>query len=448
VNSLAWWQRIFRDHATLVVLLVLCGMLSVATIDRQSPIGAAGGRQLAREIVRQAPRGARVMIVVRDTPEDADFADASTRDLESHGYQVATTIRGQPNDARQALERAAAASEAIDVIGASEATGRWAVFENLGQRFPALASAQLIAPRSYWWPTFLKTENLRNVVNQVADIAIVAIGMTMVIIAGGIDLSAGSLIALTAVVTARLIRDYAGGVDASWGGVFMCAMAGITCGALVGAFTGTLVTAARIPPFIVTLGVMSIASGLAFKLARGPKGLTIDEVPRSIDWLGRGADLFNIPNAVVLMLLLYLAADLTMKRTVFGRYLYAVGGNRQAAWLCGLRVKRLILSTYVITAALAGLAGLIQLSLFRSANPTYGIGYELRVIAAVVVGGTSLSGGEGKMIGTLLGALIMGVVQNGMNLLDIPPDSQPIVLGAVILAAALLDRLKHARTDD
>ena len=153
------------------------------------------------------------------------------------------------------------------------------MFENLAQRFPSLASARVIAPRSYWWPTFLKAGNLLNITNQVADIAIVAIGMTMVIIAGGIDLSAGSLIALTAVLTARLIRDYAGGVEASPGGVALCAIAGVACGAIVGAFNGTLVTAARIPPFIVTLGVMSIASGLAFNLARGPKGLTIDEVP-------------------------------------------------------------------------------------------------------------------------------------------------------------------------
>jgi ribose transport system permease protein len=355
------------------------------------------------------------------------------------------TVRGQPGDARHALERLAWAGETVDVIGATHVTGRWAVFDNLAERYPPLAQTRLIAPSSYWWPTFLKTGNLLNIVNQVADIAIVAIGMTMVIVAGGIDLSAGSLIALSAVVTARLIRNYAGGVEASLSGVLLCATAGIACTAAVGAFTGTLVTAARIPPFIVTLGVMSIASGLAFNLARNPKGLTIDEVPQSIDRLGRGANLLGIPNAVVLMLVLYLAADVIMKRTTFGRYLYAVGGNRQAAWLCGLPVNRLILATYVITAALAGLAGLIQLSLFRSANPTYGIGYELKVIAAVVVGGTSLSGGEGKMFGTLLGALIMAVVQNGMNLLGIRAESQPIVLGAVILAAALLDRLKHGR---
>jgi ribose transport system permease protein len=448
VNRDPWWRRTFRDHATLVVLLVLCGALSLRTIARQYPLGAAGGKQLARQIARQMPPKSRVLIVVRDIPEDAEFAAAAEHDLESRGYAIAATIRGEPADARRAIEQAAAAGETIDVIGATEATGHWAVFDNLGQRFPALSKTKVIAPASYWWPTFLKLGNLLNIVNQVADIAIVAIGMTMVIVAGGIDLSAGSLIALTAVLTARLIRDYAGGAEASLVGILLCAVAGVAFSSLVGAFTGTLITAARIPPFIVTLGVMSIASGLAFNLARGPKGLTIDEVPPSIDWLGRGSTLLNIPNAVVLMLLLYLAADVVMKRTTFGRYLYAVGGNRKAAWLCGLPVKRLVLSTYVITAALAGLAGLIQLSLFRSANPTYGIGYELKVIAAVVVGGTSLSGGEGKMLGTLLGALIMAVVQNGMNLLGIRAESQPIVLGAVILAAALLDRLKHSRGEE
>jgi ribose transport system permease protein len=274
----------------------------------------------------------------------------------------------------------------------------------------------------------------------VTDIAIVAIGMTMVIVAGGIDLSVGSLIALSAIVMTTLLRDVCGGTNATSIAVLLCAAAAIgTCGA-IGATSGLLVTAARIPPFIVTLGALSIASGLAFIVSKGD---TIDQVPSAIGWLGRGADLFGIPNAVVLMLVLYAAADLMMKRTIFGRYLYAVGGNRQAAFLCGVPVSRVILSTYVISAALAGLAGVMLVSLFHSGKPTFGRGYELQVIAAVVVGGTSLSGGEGKMFGTLLGALIIAVVQNGMNLLGLGGEWQPVVLGGVILAAALLDRVKR-----
>jgi ribose transport system permease protein len=280
---------------------------------------------------------------------------------------------------------------------------------------------------------------LLNIVNQIVVIAIVAIGMTPVIIGGGIDLSVGSLIALSAVLTARLIRDYAGGVEASSLGLVVCSLAAIGFCAAVGAVTGGLVAYVRIQPFIVTLAGMSIAHGLAQKFSGGD---TINEVPRKITWLGGGADLAGIPNAVVLMGLLYVAAHIVLSRTTFGRHLYAVGGNEQAAWLCGISVPRVRLATYVISGALAGLGGVILTSTFASGAHTYGLGYELQVIAAVVVGGTSLAGGEGKMLGTLLGALLIAVVQNGMNLLGVSSEWQKVVLGLVILLAAMLDRAK------
>jgi ribose transport system permease protein len=145
---------------------------------------------------------------------------------------------------------------------------------------------------------------------------------------------------------------------------------------------------------------------------------------------------------------LFAAADVVMKRTTFGRHLYAVGGNRRAAWLCGIRVWRVELMSYVVCSALAGLAGVLMLADYQAGGPKYGTTYELQVIAAVVVGGTSLSGGQGKMFGTLLGALLIGVVSNGMNLLGIASDPQKIVLGLVILAAALIDRLKQRREEN
>jgi ribose transport system permease protein len=311
----------------------------------------------------------------------------------------------------------------------------------LGEKYPALANARISRPQSYVWPDFLKTGNLLNIANQIVLIAIVAIGMTMVIISGGIDLSVGSLIALSAVITARLIRDSAGGVEATPLGMTLCSVAAIVICGLIGAVTGTLVAYLRIQPFIVTLAMMLVAAGLASIVSDAQ---TINAVPQSINWLGGRADLFGIPNAVVLMAILYAIAHVVMSRTTFGRHLYAVGGNEKAAWLCGISVSRIRLLSYVISGALAGLVGVIMTSTFTSGSPNYGLGYELPVIAAVVVGGTSLAGGEGKLLGTLLGALLIAVVQNGMNLKGVSSDWQKVVLGAVIIAAALLDRAKAA----
>jgi ribose transport system permease protein len=194
-----------------------------------------------------------------------------------------------------------------------------------------------------------------------------------------------------------------------------------------------------IPPFIVTLATMSVASGLASMITRSE---TINEIPASILILTRGS-FFGIPNPVILMLVLYGIGHVVLSRTTFGRYLYAVGGNRKAAWLCGVPVRRVELAAYIISGSLAGLAGVLMVSQYQSGAPTYGVTYELQVIAAVVVGGTSLAGGQGRMFGTLLGALLIAVVQNGMNLMEISSDPQKVVLGLVILAAAMLDRLKQ-----
>jgi len=166
-------------------------------------------------------------------------------------------------------------------------------------------------------------------------------------------------------------------------------------------------------------------------------------VPDAFVWLGRGADVFGIPNAVLLMGILYAGAHVLMSSTRIGRYLYAVGGNVEAARLSGVPVRRVLLFAYVASGLLAGLGGVIMASQLKSGSPTYGLMYELYVIAAVVVGGTSLSGGEGRMLGTLIGAFIIAVIQNGMNLMGIESYTQKVVLGAVILGAVCLDKLKQ-----
>jgi ribose transport system permease protein len=272
----------------------------------------------------------------------------------------------------------------------------------------------------------------------VTVIAILAIGMTLVVISGGIDLSVGSLIALSAVICARLIRDYGGAEEAGVLALILCSLAAIAVCAACGAFSAAMVTQFRVPPFIVTLAVMMMASGFAMTIADGQ---SINRIPASFQWLGRGT-IGQVPNAVTLMVALYIGAHVLMTRSVFGRYIYAVGGNSEAARLSGVPVQSVLIAVYTLCGALAGLGGVILCSQFQSGAPTYGLMYEMYVIAAVVVGGASLSGGEGRVFGTLIGAFVIAVIQNGMNLMSIPSNGQRIVLGSVILAGVLLDKLK------
>lgn len=414
----------------LIALLLLCAFFSIATWTRQYPQNAAAVEDVAAQISSQA----KALIVVRPTAADTAFAGALQTRLGTH----AVTVQGEPKNARAALLRAAA-SGGLDVIACNHATASWLVFSDLAQDFPALQSTRVVQPRSHAWPVFLKTDNLLNIANQIAVIAILAIGMTLVIITGGIDLSVGSLIALSAVITTLIIRDFCGGVNAGAAGMFAAGLGGVAvCGAC-GLLSGVFITRLRMPPFIVTLAMMLVGSGLAYRLAENQ---SVYQVPDSFTWLGRGSDLLGLPNAVVLMLLLYAAAHVVMTQTRLGRNLYAVGGNTEAAHLSGVPVQRVILIAYILSGVLAGLGGVVTASLLKSGSPTYGQMYELYVIAAVVVGGTSLSGGRGTMPGTLVGAFIIAVIQNGMNLTNVESNTQKIVLGLVILGAVLVDRVR------
>ncbi|MEW5701815.1 MAG: ABC transporter permease [Candidatus Zixiibacteriota bacterium] len=428
----------FREYGMLGVLALLCVLFSVLTLSDQSLTGQSAASALRDRLSSVASPEAGIIIVCRATAEDSVFALSLRSELERSGLGRGTILAGEPTVIRERLASLVDSLSGVQFLAALPSLVP--VIAAVARTSPAVAAIPVITPPSQRWPTFLLGDNLRNVANQIAVIAIVAVGMTMVIIAGGIDLSVGSLIALSAVLTASMIQAF-GGVTATPAVMMLSGAAAIClCGA-TGLFSGVMITSFRVPPFIATLAMMQVAAGFAYIISAGRP---IYQVPESFIVLGRGADPWlRIPYAVLLMVVLYVAGHLIMSRTTLGRYVYAVGGNSEAARLAGIRVGAVQLTVYTISAMLAGLGGVLLASQLRSGAPTYGLGYELHVIAAVVVGGTSLSGGEGRILGTLIGALVIGVIQNGMNLTNVESYTQKVVLGLVILAAVLLDQLKQ-----
>ncbi|MDZ7359635.1 MAG: ABC transporter permease [candidate division KSB1 bacterium] len=435
--SKAFVARFFSDYGMLGVLVVLCLYFSWATLQEQHPEGEAAAALVAENISSALAPKSNILVVAKATPQDFEFAEGVRSRLQAAGFNIVAVVTGDPAAVRQSFQALADSGVKVDAIAATK--DRLYTIDNIKSGFAALSAANVVIAGSYQWPTFLLHENLINVVNQIAVIAIIAIGMTMVIITGGIDLSVGSVVALAAVVAASLIVQLGGAQAGTWAMLGACAVAILVCG-LMGMMSGVMITRFSIPPFIATLGWMLVASGLAYIIARGE---SIYDIPNAFAWLGRGADIFSIPNAVVLMLLLYLAAHFLMSQTALGRHIYAVGGNAEAARLAGVRVQWILLFVYTVSGLMAGLGGIILASQLKSGAPTYGLLYELYVIAAVVVGGASLSGGEGKIFGTLIGALLIGVIQNGMNLTGVESYAQKVVLGLVILGAVLLDKLRR-----
>ena len=429
-------SRFLSDYGMLIVLLLICGYYAVVTLTEQTPRGVQGAAQLMSDIPSHVEEGSSVLILSKSSPQERQFAEALRSRLNEANIPTAGVVQGSPFSMRQALDSLAKENTSIGLLATTESSET--VVNNLKDRVAGLSDAAVIAPESYMWPTFLLPGNLRNVANQIVVIAIIAVGMTMVIITAGIDLSVGSLIALSAVTAAWIIR-WMGGTEATVPEMILASLAAILMCGLVGLFSGFTVTQFNVPPFIATLGIMQVASGLAYIISSGE---SIYEIPDAFTWLGRGADLFSLPNAVVLMIVIYALAHILMTHTTLGRYIYAVGGNPEAARLSGIRVKWVLLFVYTMSGLMAGLGGIIQASQLKSGAPTYGLLYELYVIAAVVVGGTSLSGGQGKIMGTLIGAFIIGVIQNGMNLTGVESYTQKVVLGFVILGAVLLDMLK------
>lgn len=285
---------------------------------------------------------------------------------------------------------------------------------------------------------FTSLPNLEKIGRQATITGIAALGMTLVIISGGIDLSVGSIIALSTVVVALMLKLKA---DPA-----LAALAGIAAGALCGFVNGMLITLLRVVPFIVTLGTLLVVRGAAKGLADEQK------IDAPLSWLNellaslRPSDRWMlVPSGVWLMILLALAVGGMLMYTRLGRHTFAIGSNEQTARLCGVAVERVKVIIYTLAAAFAGLAGVMQFSRLTVGDPTVAVGAELDVIAAVVIGGGSLSGGEGSILGSLVGALIMTVIRSGCAQMGLPNWVQEIVTGSIIVLAVALDRLRHRR---
>ena len=285
-------------------------------------------------------------------------------------------------------------------------------------------------------PHFLTVSNLLNVAEQTSINAIVAVGMTFVILSGGIDLSVGSIVALSGVMLGTILQGNQTPLVTPLLGALLV---GMGCGLT----NGALISWGRLPPFIVTLGMMSIARGAALVFTEGRPVSGFEPAFRSI----ATARIAFIPAPVVIMIAVYLMAHLVLTRTTFGRYVYAIGGNEEATRLAGVRVRFHKMMIYGMSGLTSAVAAVILTARLNSAQPIAGMMYELDAIAATVIGGTSLMGGEGTLVGTLIGALIMGVLRNGLNLLGVSSFLQQIVIGAVIVGAVLVDTaLKRHRT--
>lgn len=284
-------------------------------------------------------------------------------------------------------------------------------------------------------PAFLSVNNFLNIALQISIYGMLAVGMTLVIITGGIDLSVGSIVAFSGILAAMTAQSM---TDSPWLGLLIGGVAGTLAGGLGGAFAGYMVTRFRVPPFIVTLALMTIARGLAFTIS---KGVAIGNLPAEFQFLGR-QQVGPLPLLVIIMALVFLAGYLFLNRTKYGRYVLAIGGNEEASRLSGIRTHRILMAVYLINGLLAGFAGVALASRLGAGVPNAGLQYELDVIAAVVIGGTSLMGGVGSIVGTLWGTVFIGVLNNGLNLANVDPYTQKVALGAVILLAVLLDQWK------
>ncbi len=290
-------------------------------------------------------------------------------------------------------------------------------------------------------PSFRTLMTLETIGRQATIVGIAALGMTLVIISGGIDLSAGSVVALSTAVIATLLQVF--GV-----GPLTAAVGGVAAGALCGLINGVLITSLRVVPFIVTLGMMLIVRGAAKGIGKEQK---IDVDFERLKWLDelmasvpKGSWML-LPLGVWVLILMAVVVALLLRYTRLGRHIFAVGSNEETARLCGVAVWRVKVMVFTLCGAFAGLAGLMQFSRLTVGDPTVAVGLELNVIAAVVIGGGSLSGGEGSILGTVVGALIMTVIDNGCGQMGLPNWVQEIITGVIIIVAVALDRLRHRR---
>ena len=430
-------NRLMKNYSMILVLFGLCILFSILTLKEQSPDSSSAADQIIEKIEHSYNQDDIIITVDAFNKHSESFAILLKEKLEVKNHPNVLLVTGIPRDLRLALDSLKLSGKKPSVIATRGDVEKWRVIELLPELYPEFSDCEIIVPETYLWPDFLKQSNLVAIADRIVVIAVMAIGMTMVIITGGIDLSVGSLIAVAAVISA-IIMKMMGGLEASAWAVFVGFLAGIFACGLIGGFGGYLVARFKVPPFITTLGIMLMGRGLAFMIT---DGFSIYQVPNALTWLGQGTTI-GIPNTVILLVFLYSTAHIFMSHTKTGRYIYAVGGNEEAARLSGVPVKYIITFVYIISGITAGISGSIQASQLNTGTPNMGIMYELYVIAAVVVGGASLAGGSGKILGTLIGVFVISVIQNGMNLLGIESYTQQVVLGLVILMAVLLDKAR------
>lgn len=307
------------------------------------------------------------------------------------------------------------------------------VLEMLAKREAAIFIALIVisAGISLMAPQFLTAKNMYLVSRQISFVAIVALGELFVILTGGIDLSVGSTVGLSGMITGVAL---AAGVHP----IFALPI-GVLSGMLIGMFNGSVIAYVGITPFIVSLGALSMGRGLSLILT---KGNPIIEMPSSFFFLAQ-SDLFGIPTPVIIAAIIAGIVHVTLTYTAFGRRIYAIGGNEQATALSGVDVKMIKLKIYAICGLLAGIVGVLLVARFNSAQPATGKGWELDAIASAVIGGTSLSGGVGTVLGLLIGATVMGVIRNGLVLMQVSAYWQDFIIGGIIVLAAVIDRIKN-----
>ncbi len=300
----------------------------------------------------------------------------------------------------------------------------------------------LVAGFSLASPNFFQVSNIMAILQATSVNGVLAVGVTLIIITGGIDLSIGTLMTFCAVMT---------GIVLTWAGMplLLGVLTSIATGALCGLISGTFVAKMKIPPFIATLGMMLMLKGLSL-IVTGTKPIYFNDTPGFSEiaqgsLIGRIVPAFPVPNGVLILFIVSAAVAWILGRTVLGRYTFALGSNEEAVRLSGVNTDAWKMAIYALAGGICGIAGLLIASRLNSAQPALGLGYELEAIAAVVIGGTSLAGGRGTILGTLIGALIMSVLTNGLRVMSVAPEWQTVVTGAIIVAAVYADQLRRGR---
>lgn len=300
---------------------------------------------------------------------------------------------------------------------------------------------------SFVSPYFLQVSNIINILHQVSITAIIGVGMTFVILTGGIDLSVGSIVALsglTMAVTHKYFYEAAQTPSEQIVlGIIVPFILAVLAAVLMGLINGVMISIGHVPAFIMTFGMMNVARGGAYTISNSN---TISVFPDVIRFIGNGKIAGIIPIPIVIAVALVVIASFVLDRTKFGRYVYSLGSNREALRLSGVDIRKVEIAVYIISSLVCAIGAIILIGKLNVSQPVAGAGYEMDAIAAVIIGGTSIYGGEGKVSGTFIGALLVGTIRNGMNLLDIPPSVQPVVIGTAIVAAVFYDKIKNRQS--